>query len=76
MTKINTAIAVCVLALSASAAMAKTAQPSKQALAKCEQQWIDAFHKENGDDALISSDQLDEWDAVCKKGKNPKNYHF
>jgi hypothetical protein len=76
MTKIKTVIAVCVLAFSANASMARTTQLGKQALDKCEQQWVDAFHKENGDDALISSDQIDAWDAVCKKGKNPKNYRF
>lgn len=37
----------------------------------CASKWIDAFHKENGEDAMITGDQLDEWDQWCAKGKLP-----
>lgn len=37
----------------------------------CSSKWIDAFHKENGEDAMITGDQLDEWDQWCAKGRLP-----
>ncbi len=37
----------------------------------CSSKWVDAFHKENGEDAMITSDQLDEWDQWCAKGRLP-----
>jgi len=37
----------------------------------CSSKWVDAFHKENGEDAMITSDQMDEWDQWCAKGKHP-----
>ena len=37
----------------------------------CVDQWSDAFHKKNGEDAMIIADMLDEWGAWCKDGKHP-----
>lgn len=37
----------------------------------CSSKWLDAFHKENGEDAMITSDQLDEWDQWCAQGRLP-----
>ncbi|WP_191486376.1 hypothetical protein [Pseudomonas sp. FEN] len=37
----------------------------------CVDQWSNAFHKENGEDALIMADMLDEWETLCKAGKHP-----
>ncbi|MCU1748564.1 toxin-antitoxin system YwqK family antitoxin [Pseudomonas sp. 6D_7.1_Bac1] len=37
----------------------------------CATKWIDAFHNENGEDAMITSDQLGEWDQWCTEGKLP-----
>ena len=38
---------------------------------RCVDQWSDAFHKKNGEDAMIIADMLDEWGAWCKDGKHP-----
>lgn len=35
----------------------------------CVNQWINAFHKEQGADASISNDQLSEWQDDCQQGK-------
>lgn len=37
----------------------------------CVDQWSDAFHKKNGEEAMIVADMLDEWGAWCKTGKHP-----
>lgn len=47
------------------AAMASTGDDS------CSIRWIDAFHKENGEDSMITSDQLGEWDQWCTEGRLP-----
>ncbi|MFJ5240263.1 toxin-antitoxin system YwqK family antitoxin [Pseudomonas neuropathica] len=38
----------------------------------CTSKWVDAFHKENGEDTMITSDQLGEWDQWCAEGKLPR----
>lgn len=38
---------------------------------RCVDQWSDAFHKKNGEDAMVISDMLDEWETWCKAGKHP-----
>jgi len=38
---------------------------------QCSDAWIAAFHKEAGEDAMISSDQLGEWEVWCQEGKMP-----
>jgi hypothetical protein len=37
----------------------------------CVNQWSNAFHKKNGEDAMIIADMLDEWGTWCKAGKHP-----
>lgn len=37
----------------------------------CVTAWTDAFHQENGNDAMVTVDQLDEWGGWCKQGKHP-----
>lgn len=37
----------------------------------CVDQWSDAFHKKNGEEAMIVADMLDEWGTWCKTGKHP-----
>lgn len=44
-----------------------SAQPTD---AQCVDQWVDAFHRENGQDAAVSADQLDEWSEWCKEGRH------
>lgn len=55
------------------AAAAPAAAPAAQAPATdvdaCVKHWVDAFHKEQGQDAMIAADQLDEWSEWCKQGK-------
>ncbi|NIE82548.1 MULTISPECIES: toxin-antitoxin system YwqK family antitoxin [Burkholderia] len=38
----------------------------------CVDQWTAAFHRESGDDAIITADQLGEWQSWCKEGKRLK----
>ncbi len=35
----------------------------------CVDQWTAAFHRENGDDAVVTADQVGEWQSWCKAGK-------
>ncbi|MCS3472596.1 antitoxin component YwqK of YwqJK toxin-antitoxin module [Pseudomonas sp. JUb42] len=37
----------------------------------CPDKWIDAFHRTNGEDALITTEQIDEWESWCAEGKLP-----
>ncbi|QTB80644.1 hypothetical protein J3L14_07145 [Burkholderia pseudomallei] len=37
----------------------------------CVDGWTAAFHRENGDDAIVTADQLGEWRSWCKEGKRP-----
>lgn len=37
----------------------------------CVDAWTNAYHKEQGEDALISTAQLDEWAQWCAQGKRP-----
>lgn len=37
----------------------------------CIDQWVTAFRKEKGDDAMIAEDQTEEWRGWCKQGKKP-----
>lgn len=37
----------------------------------CLDDWIAAFRKEAGEDAMIGSEQLDEWKDWCSEGKRP-----
>jgi hypothetical protein len=50
---------------------ASTNVSNKVNLDSCVDQWSAAFHKENGEDAMIISDMLDEWETWCKAGKHP-----
>jgi hypothetical protein len=45
-----------------------SAKPSTEG---CQDKWIAARRKEAGADAVITSDQLDEWEQWCKEGKQP-----
>lgn len=55
----------------ASASAPATASVVSTSDEACSDKWVNAFHKENGEDAMITSDQLDEWDQWCAKGKLP-----
>lgn len=37
----------------------------------CVDKWIDAYRKEVGQDAIVTNDQLGEWEGWCKEGKQP-----
>ncbi|HCF7328965.1 TPA: hypothetical protein NIJ57_001591 [Pseudomonas aeruginosa] len=37
----------------------------------CHDAWITAYRNEIGDDAVVTSEQLSEWDDWCKEGKLP-----
>ena len=46
--------------------------PTDQAgINSCVDRWSDAFHKENGEEAMIMADMLDEWETWCRAGKHP-----
>lgn len=40
-------------------------------LNQCVDDWVTAFRKEQGADAVVSHDQLTEWESWCKQGKLP-----
>ena len=50
---------------------ASTNSSSKTNTDICVDQWGAAFHRENGEDAMIISDMLDEWEKWCKAGNHP-----
>jgi hypothetical protein len=50
---------------------ASTNSSNKANIDSCVDQWGAAFHKENGEDAMVISDMLDEWETWCKAGKHP-----
>ncbi|MEB0121545.1 hypothetical protein QN391_12660 [Pseudomonas sp. CCI1.2] len=50
---------------------ASTSSSNKANIDSCVDQWGTAFHKENGEDAMVISDMLDEWGNWCKAGKHP-----
>jgi len=35
----------------------------------CVEHWTDAYRKEQGQDTVVTQDQLDEWAQWCKQGK-------
>lgn len=37
----------------------------------CFDQWVDAYHQELGEDAMVSHDQMTEWEEWCSEGKRP-----
>lgn len=37
----------------------------------CEDRWMSAFRKQNGQDATVTMDQITEWSDSCKAGKTP-----
>ncbi|RON63102.1 hypothetical protein [Pseudomonas fluorescens] len=48
-----------------------TSSSNQADIDNCVDQWGAAFHKENGEDAMVISDMLDEWENWCKAGKHP-----
>lgn len=38
---------------------------------QCVDDWINAFRQDQGADAIVSHDQLAEWESWCKSGKHP-----
>ncbi len=40
-------------------------------LDECLDEWIAAYHKENGSDSPVFAGQIDEWNGWCKEGKRP-----
>lgn len=49
----------------------KVSQPGPQKIEACVDNWMAAFRKENGEDAPVRTEQLDEWEAWCKDGRLP-----
>ncbi|OHX11550.1 hypothetical protein BI347_17995 [Chromobacterium sphagni] len=37
----------------------------------CQQAWMTAFRKEQGDTAIVTQDQMTEWEEQCRQGKRP-----
>lgn len=46
-------------------------QPAENDSDRCVDAWIFAYRKEKGDDAIVSNDQVTEWESSCKQGKYP-----
>lgn len=39
----------------------------------CFDQWVDAYHQELGEDAMVTHDQMTEWEEWCSEGKHPNS---
>lgn len=50
----------------------KPTKASAKSIDKCVDAWADAYRKERGDDAMIATDQINEWKGWCKAGKHPR----
>lgn len=50
---------------------ANAAAKSTGSKPSCVDRWTSAFRKENGDDAIVTVDQLGEWKSWCEQGKLP-----
>lgn len=53
------------------AAPAPAAPTESQGVDSCVSKWTTAYRRENGADAIVSTDQLQEWQIWCKAGKQP-----
>nr|WP_239645799.1 hypothetical protein [Burkholderia pseudomallei] len=49
----------------------RTVSSERAASHGCIDAWTAAYRRENGDDAIVSADQLDEWQSSCNVGKWP-----
>jgi len=49
---------------------AAMSEPSSNDTDPCVDQWVDAYRKDAGQDAVVTQDQLDEWTQWCKEGKH------
>ncbi|WP_175867937.1 toxin-antitoxin system YwqK family antitoxin [Burkholderia diffusa] len=50
---------------------ASTAPAESGSLDRCVSSWTAAYRHENGADAMVTTDQLGEWNSWCKAGKEP-----
>lgn len=50
---------------------ASSSVPSGSGLRNCEDRWMAAFRKEQGEETIISAGQIEEWSAWCVAGKTP-----
>jgi len=48
-----------------------TLAPNSNSIEECQALWISAYQAEIGEDAMINSEQLDEWRGWCSEGKKP-----
>lgn len=46
-------------------------QEASPGLDDCTQSWISAHRREAGEDAVVTADQVGEWEGWCKEGKRP-----
>ena len=44
---------------------------TKNQISACVDQWANAYKKEVGEDSIVRMDMFNEWEAWCKKGKQP-----
>jgi len=51
--------------------LTESTTPDPKQADTCQDEWINAYRKDVGEDALIVSEQLDEWNTWCSEGKRP-----
>ncbi|MGN2250326.1 hypothetical protein ACFWZ1_09650 [Frateuria sp. GZRe14] len=53
---------------------AAMSEPSSNDADQCVGHWTDAYRKEVGEDAVVTQDQLDEWNSWCKERKHAPGF--
>ncbi|MCQ0034413.1 hypothetical protein [Burkholderia glumae] len=51
---------------------ASAAPAESESLDRCVSSWTAAYRHENGADAMVTTNQLSEWNSWCKTGKRPR----
>ncbi|MFL9867287.1 hypothetical protein PQR67_24185 [Paraburkholderia fungorum] len=51
-------------------AQAPPTASGRPAAANCIDGWTTAFHRENGDNAIVTADQRNEWQSWCERGQH------
>jgi hypothetical protein len=53
---------------------AALSEPSSDDTDQCVDHWMDAYRKDAGEEAVVTHDQLDEWDGWCKEGRHAPGF--
>lgn len=62
----------CPVMTGASSSGQTVVEPAASTGGQCLDRWIAAYRQEVGEEAMIKTDQIGEWESWCKQGKSPK----